>query len=251
MDIGGILQLIKESLPLLLRGAEMTMGLVGACLTFGLMLGVPIAIFRLYGPTWVRFFLSLYDRVFRGFPALVLLFLFYFGVGSFPGAHLSPFIAVLLALGFRSAAYQSQIYRGSLLAVGKGQIDAARSLGLTERQTMWLIVIPQAAYFSLLGLANEYSVLPIFYSCKFVVAFKMALQGLGRGLGTTILPYRAHRRRNCYPCSLQHLAAYSHKRCPEQVALPVVNYLNFFKLHQITQDVPPLEGPASPLQPRG
>lgn len=133
--------------------------LVGACLGLGFAIGLPIALLNVYGPRWFRFFLSAYDRIFRGFPALVLLFLFYFGVGSFPGVHLSPFIAVLLALGLRSGAYQSQIYRGSLLAVGKGQTDAARSLGLTERQTVRLIVIPQAVYFSLPGLTNEYSIL--------------------------------------------------------------------------------------------
>jgi len=153
------MQLIRESLPLLLRGAEKTMLLVIVCLGLGLILGVLIALAYLYGPRWSRPILAAYDRVFRGFPALVLLFLFYFGVGSFPGVHLSPFIAVLLALGLRSAAYQSQIYRGSLLAVEKGQVDAARSLGLTKRQTIWSIVIPQAAYFSLPGLSNEYSVL--------------------------------------------------------------------------------------------
>lgn len=153
------MQLIRESLPLLLRGVQMTMMLVSVCLGLGFILGVLIALAGLYGPRWLRPILAAYDRVFRGFPALVLLFLFYFGVGSFPGIHLSPFITVLLALGLRSAAYQSQIYRGSLLAVNKGQIDAARSLGMAKRQTVWYITIPQAAYFSLPGLSNEYSVL--------------------------------------------------------------------------------------------
>ena len=153
------MQLIRESLPLLLRGAQTTMLLVSVCLLLGLMLGVPIALSYLYGPRWSRPLLVVYDRVFRGFPALVLLFLFYFGIGSLPGVHLSPLVTVFLALGLRSAAYQSQIYRGSLLAVRKGQVDAARSLGMTARQTIWFIVIPQAAYFSLPGLANEYCIL--------------------------------------------------------------------------------------------
>jgi len=154
-----IMQLIIESLPLLLRGAQTTMILVSVCLGLGLVLGVPLALAYLYGPRWSRPLLVVYDRVFRGFPALVLLFLFYFGIGSFPGVHLSPITTVFLALGLRSAAYQSQIYRGSLLAVRRGQIEAARSLGLTARQTIWSIVIPQAAYFSLPGLSNEYSIL--------------------------------------------------------------------------------------------
>ena len=133
--------------------------LVSVCLGAGLVLGVLLALAFLYGPRWLRPLLVVYDRIFRGFPALVLLFLFYFGIGSFPGVHLSPLTTVFLALGLRSAAYQSQIYRGSLLAVEKGQADAARSLGLTARQTIWSIIIPQAAYFSLPGLSNEYSIL--------------------------------------------------------------------------------------------
>ncbi len=153
------MQLLRESLPLLLRGAQTTMVLVSVCLGLGLVLGVLLALSYLYGPRWARPLLVAYDRVFRGFPALVLLFLFYFGVGSFPGVHLSPVVTVFLALGLRSAAYQSQIYRGSLLAVRKGQIDAARSLGMTARQTIWSIIVPQAAYFSLPGLSNEYSIL--------------------------------------------------------------------------------------------
>ena len=135
------------------------MVLVSVCLGLGLVLGVLLALSYLYGPRWARPLLVAYDRVFRGFPALVLLFLFYFGVGSFPGVHLSPVVTVFLALGLRSAAYQSQIYRGSLLAVTRGQGDAARALGMSAKQTIWSIIIPQAAYFSLPGLSNEYSIL--------------------------------------------------------------------------------------------
>lgn len=100
----------------------------------------------------------MYDRIFRGFPALVLLFLFYFGLGNIKGFSLSPFVAAVLALGLRSAAYQAQIYRGSLLLVEEGQSEAARSLGLTSLQTIWSVVLPQAIHFSLPGLANEYSI---------------------------------------------------------------------------------------------
>ena len=164
-----ILQLIRDSLPALLRGARVTAELVGACLGIGFGIGVPLALLHVYGPRWSRPVLAVYDRVFRGFPALVLLFLFYFGIGSFPGVHLSPTLAVLLALGLRSGAYQSQIYRGSLLAVARGQVEAARAIGLTGGQAVRYIVIPQAAYFSLPGLANEYSILLKDTALAFVV----------------------------------------------------------------------------------
>jgi polar amino acid transport system permease protein len=153
------MQIVREALPLLLKGTQTTMLLVSVCLGFGLLLGVFLALVHVYGPRWAKPFLIVFDRIFRGFPALVLLFLFYFGIGGFPGVHLTPLTTVFLALGLRSAAYQTQIYRGGLLAVSKGQLDAARSLGMTKYQAIWSIAIPQAAYFSLPGLANEYSVL--------------------------------------------------------------------------------------------
>lgn len=134
------------------------MKLVSMCLGLGFALGLPIALAYVYAPRWVHPFLSIYDRIFRGFPALVLLFLFYFGVGNLVKGGFSPSVAVLLALGLRSAAYQSHIYRGSLLIVSRGQMNAARALGLTKWQSIRLIVIPQALYFSLPGMANEYSI---------------------------------------------------------------------------------------------
>jgi polar amino acid transport system permease protein len=150
--------LIFSSLPALLQGAQITLKLVATCLGVGFLLGVPLALVHVYGASWAKRIAAVYDRIFRGFPALVLLFLFYFGLGSIEGISLSPFVAAVLALGLRSAAYQAQIYRGGLLAVGAGQLAAARSLGFTSLQAIWSIILPQAMHFSLPGLANEYAI---------------------------------------------------------------------------------------------
>ncbi len=158
MSFTDSLNLIVRSLPTLLQGAYITMALIATCLGVGFLLGVPLALVHVYGTRWCKWVAAIYDRIFRGFPALVLLFLFYFGLGSIEGVSLSPFLAVVLALGLRSAAYQSQIYRGSLLAVGEGQMAAARSLGMSKPQAIWLVLLPQALHFSLPGLANEYSI---------------------------------------------------------------------------------------------
>ncbi len=151
---------LLTALPGLMRGAGVTLLIVLVAIAGGIALGLPLGVlwFALPSRRLIRSLLWLFDRVFRGFPALVLLFLVYFGVGSIPAIRVSPFAAVVLALGLRSAAYQSQLFRAALEMVDKGQRDAATSLGLSRRATFIRILLPQALRFSLPGLANEYSI---------------------------------------------------------------------------------------------
>jgi len=86
----------------------------------------------------------------------VLLFLFFFGSPYF-GFNLSPFLSAVLALGFRSSAYQSQIFRGAIQSVDEGQMMAARSLGMSKIQTIRCIILPQAIRLAIPPWSNEYS----------------------------------------------------------------------------------------------
>ncbi|MGC9529030.1 MAG: amino acid ABC transporter permease [Candidatus Bipolaricaulaceae bacterium] len=147
-----------NALPNLLDGVGITLGLVVGSVGVGILLGVPIGIGHVYGPGWVRAGLWLFDWVFRGFPAIVLLFLAFFGLGQLMSVRVPPVLAVVIALGLRSAAYQGQIYRGALGMVEPGQIEAARALGLSLPRTVQHILLPQAVRFSLPALSNEYSV---------------------------------------------------------------------------------------------
>jgi polar amino acid transport system permease protein len=150
--------MIWNGLLTLFGGAGISLALVTGSVAVGMLLGVPIGVAHVYAPWWVRGALWLFDRVFRGFPAIVLLFLAFFGIGGLPGVKIPPFAAVVIALGLRSAAYQGQIYRGALGMVERGQVDAARALGFSMPRTIQHIVLPQAARFSLPALSNEYSV---------------------------------------------------------------------------------------------
>jgi polar amino acid transport system permease protein len=149
---------ILRALPSLLYGAGKSLGLVLSCIGLGMILGIPIGIGHMFGSRWIRVLLWGFDWVFRGFPAIVLLFIFFFGIGSISGVHLSPFLAAILALGFRSAAYQGQIYRGSLAMIDRGQNDAARALGMSKWQAVFFVLLPQALRFSIPSVANEYAV---------------------------------------------------------------------------------------------
>jgi polar amino acid transport system permease protein len=150
--------MVWNALPTFFRGAAVTLALAVSSVAVGMLLGIPIGIGHVCASRPVRTMLWSFDRVFRGFPAIVLLFLAFFGASGLPGVRIPPFAAVVIALGLRSAAYQGQIYRGALAMVERGQVEAARALGFSMPRTMWHVQLPQAARFSLPSLSNEYSV---------------------------------------------------------------------------------------------
>jgi polar amino acid transport system permease protein len=153
------LVLIYQSLPYLLKGCIITIGLVGGALGLGFVMGVPMAVGQVYGNKYLSGLISLYVWFFRGLPVLVLLFLFYFGLFSLLGLNLPAFTAAILVLGLRSAAYQSQIFRGSIQSLGEGQMLAARSLGMKKSEAILYIILPQALRISIPGWSNEYAIL--------------------------------------------------------------------------------------------
>ena len=153
------LLIIYQALPYLLRGCIVTIGLVGGALGLGFILGIPMAVGQVYGNKHLSGLISLYVWFFRGLPELVLLFLFYFGLFSLIGLNLSAFTAAILVLGLRSAAYQSQIFRGSIQSLSEGQMLAALSLGMKKYEAILYIILPQALRISIPGWSNEYAIL--------------------------------------------------------------------------------------------
>lgn len=150
--------IVWNGIPALTRGVGITLILVISSLCSGLLVGVGMGISHVYAPRAIRAILSVLDRILRGFPAIVLLFLLYFGLGSLPSISIPPLVAVITVLGLRSAAYQAQIYRGALLMIDDSQLEAAHSLGMSLPRAVWSILLPQAARFSIPSLSNEYSI---------------------------------------------------------------------------------------------
>jgi polar amino acid transport system permease protein len=153
------LMVIYQALPYMLKGSLITIGLVGGALGLGLVIGIPMAVGQVYGNKYISGLISLYVWFFRGLPVLVLLFLFYFGLFSLLGFNLSAFTAAILVLGLRSAAYQSQIFRGSIQSINEGQMLAARSLGMKKYEAILNIILPQTLRISIPGWSNEYAIL--------------------------------------------------------------------------------------------
>ena len=135
----------------------MTIQLTLAGLALGLVIAIPVSFFQVYGARVPRLVCSIYEKTFRSIPLLVLLMLIFYGLAEV-GVRLDPFFACVLGLGLRSSAYQSQIFRGAILSVGKGQTVAALSIGMTRFQTFRYIVFPQALRFSIAPWTNELTV---------------------------------------------------------------------------------------------
>ena len=141
-------------LPSLVRASLITIAL--SCLSMGLavVLGVAIASGRVYGSRLTRALLTGYVEIMRGTPILLQLFVLYYGIAA--AIRLPAFAAALLGLALNYAAYESEIYRGALEAVPTGQLEAARILGLSERQVLMLVRGPQAFRLALAPMTNDF-----------------------------------------------------------------------------------------------
>ncbi|MGM0560571.1 MAG: amino acid ABC transporter permease [Pseudomonadota bacterium] len=150
-----IVEIIISQMPYLLHGLWVALQLLVCLLALGLALGLSLALLEVYGHWSLRWLGILFKRIFRGIPAIVLLLLFYYGVTDF--VEIGSFMAAVLALGLRSAAYQSQIFRGSILSVPPGQMQAARAMGMSKMKAVRDIVLPQALRLSIGPWTNEFS----------------------------------------------------------------------------------------------
>ncbi len=150
---------VIDALPYLLEGSFVTIVVVLGAMGFGFLLGVPLAVGHVYGTPALKRAVSVYVWFFRGIPLLVLLFLFYFGLCTLLDINLSAFVVAIAVLGLISSAYQSQIFRGAILSLPEGQFKAARALGMSDRQALTNVILPQALRLSIPGWSNEYSIL--------------------------------------------------------------------------------------------
>lgn len=141
----------------LLQGLKNTLILTCISVALGTILGTLVAMMRMAKSKIIRFLASVYIEIIRGTPILLQLYVFYFVLPNvFTFLKLSPFMWVSIALCVNSAAYVSEVIRSGIQAVDKGQTEAARSLGLSEKQTMMKIVLPQAVRNILPALGNEF-----------------------------------------------------------------------------------------------
>jgi len=137
-----------------LAAAWVTLQLSVIAFLIAVPLGMLLAVARVYGGLPVRAIARLYIEVFRGTPVLLQLFVLYYGLASY--VNLGPMQAAIIGLGLNYAAYEAEVYRGALLAIPRGQGEAARALGLSPLQTLWHVMIPQALRIALPPMTNDF-----------------------------------------------------------------------------------------------
>ena len=136
--------LLKSTAPMLLAGLKMTIILTVVSIFFALILGVIFGLARVSRSIWLRAIGTTFVDIFRGTPLLVQAFFIYFGIPSTFGFQMSAVTAGIITLSLNAGAYMTEIVRGGILSVDKGQMEAARSLGIGYLPTMRRVILPQA-----------------------------------------------------------------------------------------------------------
>lgn len=150
------LQLMIDSFwPLLSAGLIFTVPLTLITFVLGIVLGLSMALARLYGPAPLVMLVRFYVWLIRGTPLLVQLFLIFYGLPS-AGIVLDAFTAAVIGFTLNIGAYSSEIIRATLAAIPKGQWEAAYSIGMNWPQVMWRVILPQAARIAVPPLSNTF-----------------------------------------------------------------------------------------------
>lgn len=139
----------------LLRGAVVSLQITGLSLVIGMLGGTVLALVFLYGNQFMRIAGHIYVTIVRGTPMLVQIVTLYYVLPSI-GIMLSAFWTAVIAVGLNSIAYVSQIIRAGIQSVGRGQIEAAQTLGLSRRQIIRYVILPQAFRAVFPALGNEW-----------------------------------------------------------------------------------------------
>ncbi|SHJ59329.1 amino acid ABC transporter membrane protein, PAAT family [Hathewaya proteolytica DSM 3090] len=157
MDLFENFQIITDNLPFLLKGAKVTIEISLISFVLALFIAFVVGIIRSYDSFGVlKKFLGFYVEAFRGTPLLIQLFFIYYGLPSL-GITMDSYTVAITGLALNSGAYMSEIVRGAIKGVDKGQFEAAYSMGYSKLQATWHIVIPQALVVSIPALVNSFS----------------------------------------------------------------------------------------------
>lgn len=156
-------QAILDSLPKLLSGTVLTLELVGISLLIGLLLALPMALMRVSRRPLVRMLPYGYIFFFRGTPLLVQIFMIYYGASQFEWIRESalwpilrePYWCAIIAFALNTGAYTAEILRGAIQAVPRGEIEAARAIGMSLPLAYRRIILPQAVRIGLPAYGNE------------------------------------------------------------------------------------------------
>lgn len=157
-----ILDNIIQSLPVLLQGAVITVEITAISVFLGTLIGLIASLGRLSKTRFPRILAGIYIDFIRGTPLLVQIFIIYFGIPAFMRVltgeiwRVNEWVAAITACSINSGAYIAEIFRAGIQSIDRGQMEAARSLGMTHGQAMFHIILPQAFKRVIPPLGNEF-----------------------------------------------------------------------------------------------
>jgi His/Glu/Gln/Arg/opine family amino acid ABC transporter permease subunit len=175
--------------PALLKASVITIILSCVAMALAVVVGVLVATGRIYTGGFVRGLLTAYVEITRGTPVLLQLFVIYYGLSAV--IRLPAFVAALVGLGLNYAAYESEIYRSAMEAVPAGQLEAARTLGLSEVQVFRFVRGPQAFRLALAPMTNDFVALlkdSSLVSVITVVELTKQTQIFAANIGSWVIP---------------------------------------------------------------
>ncbi len=174
-------------LPALWQGLIVTLELIACTAPFGVLVGIAVAVGRVYGSRPVQYLARAYVAFFKGCPLLLLLFILYFGLPSI-GISLSAFAASVLGFIFCNSAYDSECIRGAIKSIKEGQFTAGLALGMGKWQVIRHVILPQALRRAIPGLVNEFVYLIKYSSLAYMITV-IELTGAGKMVATRYFTY--------------------------------------------------------------
>lgn len=138
------IEILKNSLPVLLQGMRMTLVISMSSILFAIFIGLVVSLMRLSGGKIPDLLAKGYVDIIRGTPLIIQAFFLYFGIPDILKIRIDNLTAGIIIISLNAGAYMSEVFRGGILSVSNGQTEAARSLGLSKGKTMWKVIIPQA-----------------------------------------------------------------------------------------------------------
>lgn len=156
-------EILRTNLPVLLKAAVMTVFLACVSMPLAILIGILVAIGRLYGPSWLKWPLAAYVELIRGTPLMLQLYAIFFivpqlGRYMFPGTQfgIDPIVAAIMGLAINYSAYEAEIYRAGLQAIPRGQMEAALALGMSKSMAIRRIILPQAMRIVIPPVTNDF-----------------------------------------------------------------------------------------------
>ncbi len=138
------MEVVKTAFPFFLEGLQVTLYIFIIAVIVGFLIGLVVALMRLSPSKILNGIAIIYIDVIRGTPFIVQLFFIYFGLNSLEWLSMDRMYSGILTVAINAGAYFAEIIRAGIQSIDKGQTEAARSLGMTGRQTMVQIILPQA-----------------------------------------------------------------------------------------------------------